>query len=62
MFMAELNNLGFWATDIGNAYLEALKAEKVYIISGPEFGEMEGHAPLICKILSFSVLVSRLFS
>jgi hypothetical protein len=51
MFMAELNNLEFWATDIGNAYLEALTAEKVYIIAGPEFGELEGHALVISKAL-----------
>jgi hypothetical protein len=31
MFMEELNILDFWAKDIGNAYLEALTAEKVYI-------------------------------
>jgi hypothetical protein len=49
--MAELNNLYFWATDIGNAYLEALTAEKLYIISGPEFGELEGHALAISKAL-----------
>jgi hypothetical protein len=32
MFMAELKNLELWATDIDNAYLEALTAENVYII------------------------------
>ena len=51
MFMAELNNLQFWATDIGNAYLEAHTAENVYIIAGPEFGELEGHALVISKAL-----------
>jgi hypothetical protein len=51
MFMAEINNLEFWATDIGNAYLEALTSEKVYIIFGPEFGEMEIHALVISKAL-----------
>ena len=32
-----------WATDIGNAYLESYTKEKVYIVTGPEFGEREGH-------------------
>ena len=28
-----------WATDNGNTYLEANKLNKVYIISGTEFGD-----------------------
>ena len=28
MFLAELNNRKFWATHVGNAYLEALTKEK----------------------------------
>jgi hypothetical protein len=40
LFLAELNELQRWATDIGNEYLEA--SEKVYIIAGPEFGDREG--------------------
>jgi hypothetical protein len=32
MFLAELNGLDIWATDVGNAYLEAKTQEKVYII------------------------------
>jgi hypothetical protein len=51
MFMAELINLEFWATDIGNSYLEALTAKKVYIIAGPKFCELEGHALVISKAL-----------
>jgi hypothetical protein len=51
MFVAELNNLEFWAMDIGNAYLEALIAEKVYIIANPKFGELEGLALVISKAL-----------
>ena len=51
MFMAELNNLEFWATDIGNAYLEAHTAEKVCIVAGPEFGALEGHILVISKAL-----------
>jgi hypothetical protein len=39
LFLAKLNHLEIWATDIGNAYLEAFTTEKVYFIAGPEFGE-----------------------
>ena len=39
-----------WATNIGNAYLEALTSEKVCIRAGPEFGpELEGHLLIIYK-------------
>ena len=50
-FLAELNKLETWATDIGNAYLEAVCQEKVYIIAGPEFGKLEGHTLVIHKAL-----------
>ncbi|KAL7527097.1 hypothetical protein ACHAXR_001802, partial [Thalassiosira sp. AJA248-18] len=50
-FIAELNNLKVWQTDIGNAYLEAYTNEKVYVIAGPEFGELEGHIFVIRKAL-----------
>ena len=51
LFLAELNDLELWATDIGNAYLEAFTSEKVYIIAGPEFKELEGHILIISKAL-----------
>ena len=51
LFLAELNKLELWATDIGNAYLEAYTSELVYIIAGPEFKELEGHALIISKAL-----------
>jgi hypothetical protein len=51
VFLAELNGLETWATDIGNAYLEAATKERVYIIAGPEFGELEGHTLVIFKAL-----------
>ena len=37
--------------DIGNAYLEAFTSEKLYIVTGPEFGELEGHMLVISKAL-----------
>ena len=33
-FLADLNTIETWATDIGNAYLEAKTFENVYIIEG----------------------------
>ncbi len=51
MFLAELNGLQTWATDVGNAYLEAKTKEKVYIIAGPEFGDKEGHTLVFNKAL-----------
>jgi hypothetical protein len=39
LFLAELNQLEAWCTDVGNAYLEAYTDEKVFIIAGNEFGD-----------------------
>jgi hypothetical protein len=51
LFLAELNQLDVWATDIGNAYLEAETKEKLYIIAGREFGDKHGHILIIKKAL-----------
>jgi hypothetical protein len=51
-FLSELNGMELWATDIGNAYLQAYMAEKLYIVAGPEFGELEGHMLIISKALA----------
>jgi hypothetical protein len=51
LFLAELNGHETWATDIGNAYLEAETKEKVFVVAGPEFGELEGHTLIIFKAL-----------
>jgi hypothetical protein len=48
---AELKGLQLWAADVGNAYLEGLTKEKVFVIAGPEFGDLEGHILLIHKAL-----------
>ena len=42
LFLAELNKLDIWVTDIENAYLEANTSEKVYIIAGLEIGDRFG--------------------
>ena len=51
LFIAELNGLETWATDIASAYLEAYTAEKVCIIAGPEFGALQGHLLIIQRAL-----------
>ena len=51
IFLAELNGMEAYATDIGNAYLEAITQEKVCIKAGPEFAEQEGHLLIIHKAL-----------
>ena len=51
LFVAELNNLKVWTTDVGNAYLEAYTQEKVYIGGGPEFRDRGGHVMLIKRAL-----------
>ncbi len=51
VFLAELNDLDIWATNIGNKYLETKTQEKVFIIASPEFGKLEGHTLIIVKAL-----------
>ena len=51
MFLAELNNLQLWGADAGNAYLQALSKEKLYIVGGPEFEELQGHVLVMHKAL-----------
>jgi hypothetical protein len=50
-FLSELNGLDLWATNISNAYLEARTSELLFIIAGPEFGDLEGHMLVIYKAL-----------
>ena len=42
IFLGKLNNLDIGGADIGNAYLVAFTDEKLYIVAGPEFQELEG--------------------
>ena len=51
IFLAELNGMEAYATDVGNAYLEAITQEKVCIKAGPEFGDLEGHLLIVYKAL-----------
>ena len=51
IFLGELNNLELWGADIGNAYLEAYTNEKLFIIGGAEFEELEGFILIFNKAL-----------
>ena len=51
MFLAELNNLQLWGADVGSAYLQALTKEKLYIVGGPEFENLQGHVLVMHKVL-----------
>ena len=51
MFLAELNGLELWGADVGNAYLQALTREKLYIVGGPEFEALQGHVLVMYKAL-----------
>ena len=51
VFLAELNVLEIWGTDISSAYLEAKTKEKLYVIAGPEFAELQGHTLVVFKAL-----------
>ena len=51
MFLAELNGIELWGTDILSAYLEAYTKEKLYVTADPEFGELQGHTLIVTKAL-----------
>ena len=51
VFLSQLNDLAIWGADVGNAYLEAYTDEKLCIIAGPEFKELQGHLLIMIKAL-----------
>ena len=51
VFLSQLNNLEIWGADVGNAYLEAYTDEKLCIMAGPEFKELQGHLLIMVKSL-----------
>ena len=51
IFLAELNQMEAWGTDISSAYLKAFTKEKLFVKAGPEFGDQEGHILLVEKAL-----------
>jgi hypothetical protein len=57
-FIAELNDLKLWATDIGNAYLESWTSESVASLLDLNL-ELQGHLMLIKGILWPKVIWAR---
>ena len=51
VFLSQLKNLEIWGADVGNAYLEAYTDEKLCIMAGPEFKELQGHLLIMVKAL-----------
>ena len=51
IFLGKVNHLELWGADIGNAYLEAFTDEKLYIVAGPEFQELEGYILIFLNAL-----------
>ena len=47
LFIAKLNEIEIWSTDIDSVFFEALTFEYVCIVAGPEFGALEDHLLLI---------------
>ena len=49
VFLSQLTDLEIWGADVGNAYLEAYTDEKLCIIAGPEFKELQDHLLIMIK-------------
>ena len=49
IYLNKHNHLDLWGADIGNAYLEAFTDEKLFIVAGPEFQELEGYILIFLK-------------
>lgn len=58
LFIGALNDLAHF--DIGSAYLEAYTREKLYIIVGSDFKELEGYMLLVNKAVWFMHVGSTL--
>ena len=51
IFLGKLNHIDLWGANIGNAYQEAYTDEKLYIVAGPEFQELEGYILIFLKAM-----------
>ena len=51
MLLGKLNSLNIWGAGIGNANLEPFTDEKLYIVAGPMFQELEGYILIFLKAL-----------
>ena len=59
IFLGKLINLDIWGAEIGNAYLEAFTDEKLYIVAGPEFQELEGYILIFFKGIVYAIKIFR---
>ena len=62
LFLAELNELETWGTDVGSAYLQAPTREKLYTIAEPYFGDLEGHTLIVRKAVYGLKLSGKMWS
>ena len=51
VYLSQLNDFEIWGAGVGNAYLEAYTDQKLCIIAGPEFKELQGHLLIMIKAL-----------
>ena len=51
VFLSQLYDLEIWGAEVGNTYLESYTDEKLCIIAGPEFKELQGHLLIMTKAL-----------
>ena len=51
LFLAELNGLQSYTTDISNAYIQSYTRKKIVVRAGNEFGEQAGHLLIVSKSL-----------
>ena len=56
IFLGKLKHLDLWGADVGNAHLEAFTGEKIGIVAGPEFPELEGYILIVQKALLSSLM------
>ena len=49
--IAALNDLNILVADVGNAYINAMTKEKVYMTAGKEFGDRAGQTIIITRAL-----------
>ena len=66
MLLADINEMETWDTDIGNTYLQLKSLDKIFIISGTEFGDREGCIIIVSIALyglrSYVILCNKRFS
>jgi hypothetical protein len=50
--LSQLNELEPWGADVDNSFLEATTKDKVYIVGGPELGDLTRQKLTIYKALA----------